>query len=376
MSPSKHVSAPRVVHIRRSDAADAHVLLHVSHIDSSALELSITATEGDNPYTTTVRQTQLKKLRAKQYQGSDDEWRDTVLHVLGLLEEPEKRTDLLTGIEVSATINGSGDEDKELVLTVRKRIQDITQKLGSLTLSQDDERAIELFEWSNIAVARADSMEERYTTLLARFRTAEDTINSLNRQLDELISSKSLHEQQLMSDFVHLLNEKKLKIRNQQRLLASAKVDPEKLSTLQKATAADRFKPDAKGRNPKRSARAIEEDDDSSESGDGFEKMDIDQKQPADEGSGQETDYQERSTPQHMEDDITTEDEGSAASTHDTRKEDKERQEPPRRALARSPPPKRELPFARRAQREPVPAKSPPEPDSDETEGETDDDEL
>jgi hypothetical protein len=53
MSPSKHVSAPRVVHIRRSDAADAHVLLHVSHIDSSALELSITATEGDNPYTTT-----------------------------------------------------------------------------------------------------------------------------------------------------------------------------------------------------------------------------------------------------------------------------------------------------------------------------------
>ncbi|KAL3483732.1 hypothetical protein BJX62DRAFT_70381 [Aspergillus germanicus] len=372
MSPSKHVSAPRIVHIRRSDAADAHVLLHVSHIDSSALELSITATEGDNPYTTTVRQAQLKKLRAKQYQGSDDEWRDTILHVLGILEEPEKRTDLLTGIEVLATINGSGDEDKELVLTVRKRIQDITQKLGSLTLSQDDEQAIELFEWSNIAVARADSMEERYTTLLARFRTAEDTINSLNRQLDELISSKSLHEQQLMSDFVHLLNEKKLKIRNQQRLLASAKVDPEKLSTIQKATAADRFKPDAKGRNPKRSARAIEEEDD-----DGFEKMDIDQKQRADEGSGQETDDQERSTPQPMEnEDITTEDEGSAASTHDTRKEDQERQEPPRRALARSPPPKRELPFARRAQKEPVPAKSPSEPDSDETEGETDDDEL
>jgi hypothetical protein len=106
------------------------------------------------------------------------------------------------------------------------------QKLGSLTLSQDDEQAIELFEWSNIAVARADSMEERYTTLLARFRTAEDTISSLNRQLDELISSKSLHEQQLMSDFVHLLNEKKLKIRNQQRLLASAKVDPEKRKAL------------------------------------------------------------------------------------------------------------------------------------------------
>ncbi|CEN60138.1 hypothetical protein ASPCAL02579 [Aspergillus calidoustus] len=375
MSPSKHVSGPRVVHIRRSDAADAHVLLHVSRTDSSTLELGITATEGDSPYTTTVRQAQLKNLRAKQYQGSDDEWRDTILHVLGLLEEPEKHSDLLTGIEVSATINGSGDEDKELVLTVRKRIQDITQKLGSLTLSQDDEQAIELFEWSNIAVARADSMEERYTTLLARFRTAEDTISSLNRQLDELISSKSLHEQQLMSDFVHLLNEKKLKIRNQQRLLASAKVDPEKLSTIQKATAADRSKPDAKGRNQKRSARAIF--DDNSESDGGFEKMDVDQKQRADEGSGQETDDQEQSTPQPMEDeDTTTDDEGPAASTHVTKKEEKEKQGPPGRALARSPPPRRELPFARRAQKEPVPAKSPPAQDSDETEGETDDDEL
>ncbi|KAL2832235.1 hypothetical protein BJY01DRAFT_226147 [Aspergillus pseudoustus] len=371
----KRDSVPRVVRIRRSDEADAHVLLHVSRTKSPAHELNITATEGESPYATTVRQTQLQKLRTKQYQGNDDDWRNIILHILGVLEEPENHSDLLTGVEASATINGSGDEDKELILIVRKRIQDITQKLGSLTLHQDDEQSIELFEWSNIAVARADSLEKRYTTLLARFQTAEENINSLNKQLEELIASKTLHEQQLMSDFVHLLNEKKLKIRNQQRLLASAKVDPEKLSMIQKATAADHSRPNAKGRNFKRSVGAI--DDDGSESDDGFEKMDLDQKQQVDDGSDEETDDQGPSTPQPIEDDdTTTDDEGFAASTGGTSKEPKVKRGPPERAVAKSPPPRRELPFARKAQKEPAPSKSPPAQDPNQTGGETDDDEL
>jgi len=64
--------------------------------------------------------------------------------------------------------------------------------------------------------------------LIGRFSTAEETINKLNGQLEELINAKSEHESQLISKFVQLLNEKKLKIRNQQRLLASARVDPSK----------------------------------------------------------------------------------------------------------------------------------------------------
>jgi exopolyphosphatase/pppGpp-phosphohydrolase len=100
--------------------------------------------------------------------------------------------------------------------------------LGSLTLHQDDEQGIELFEWSNIAITRAGILEQRFNSLIARFHAAEDTIKSLSKQLEKLISSKNEDEQRLMSDFTQLLNEKKLKIRNQQRLLASANVDPEK----------------------------------------------------------------------------------------------------------------------------------------------------
>lgn len=192
-----------------------------------------------------MQQSQLNKLRTKSYEGSDDEWKDIVLYILGLQDETTKTTELSMGIEASATINDSGDGHKALVIAVRKRIQTITvglpwrehrktlsdhaqQKLGSLSLQQNDEQGIELFDWSNLAVTRADILEQRFNSLLDRFRTAEDTIALLNKQLEEFISLKTEHDQQLISDFAQLLNEKKLKIRNQQRLLASAQVDTEK----------------------------------------------------------------------------------------------------------------------------------------------------
>lgn len=74
------------------------------------------------------------------------------------------------------------------------------------------------------------------TNLTDRYREAEDTIAKLSQQLADLMEAKSQHENQLLANFAQLLNEKKLKIRNQQRLLASATADPTKGETkLQKA---------------------------------------------------------------------------------------------------------------------------------------------
>jgi predicted nucleic acid-binding Zn-ribbon protein len=71
-------------------------------------------------------------------------------------------------------------------------------------------------------------LEQQVSTLTSHYSLAEDTINKLNQQLEELMHAKTEHENQLMSNFVQILNEKKLKIRNQQRLLAAATVDPAK----------------------------------------------------------------------------------------------------------------------------------------------------
>ena len=61
-----------------------------------------------------------------------------------------------------------------------------------------------------------------------RCHAAEDAVRRLGEQLEELMLAKNQHEHELIANFARLLNEKKLKIRNQQRLLASATLDPTK----------------------------------------------------------------------------------------------------------------------------------------------------
>jgi predicted nucleic acid-binding Zn-ribbon protein len=82
-----------------------------------------------------------------------------------------------------------------------------------------------------MAAARANALEQQVTTLSDRYSAAEDTIQKLSQQLEELLRAKDLHETHLMANFAQLLNEKKLKIRNQQRLLVSATEDPAKGKT-------------------------------------------------------------------------------------------------------------------------------------------------
>ncbi|BCS27501.1 uncharacterized protein APUU_60549S [Aspergillus puulaauensis] len=375
MSPVKGSLSPRVVHIRRSDEADSHVLLYVSRSDSTG-ELTIIATEGEFPYTATLQQSQLNKLRTKSYEGSDDEWNDIVLYILGLQDETTKTTEPSMGIEASATINDSGDGHKALVIAARKRIQTITQKLGSLSLQQNDEQGIELFDWSNLAVTRADILEQRFNSLLDRFRTAEDTIALLNKQLEEFISLKTVHDQQLISDFAQLLNEKKLKIRNQQRLLASAQVDTEKISTMQTATATDDPWPNVKGRRPKRPAETTRDESDDDE---GFEKMDADKLKPqVGKVADEETDDGGTSTPRPFEDDDNaTSDEDFDSSAKGPQQRNRRSQGLHEQAVAKSPPPRRELPFSRRTEKKPtLTLSSPVRQSRDETGEMTDDDEL
>lgn len=46
------MTTPRVLRIPRSDDAEAFVLVHVAHKGPAMLDLTLTATEGECPYTT------------------------------------------------------------------------------------------------------------------------------------------------------------------------------------------------------------------------------------------------------------------------------------------------------------------------------------
>ena len=94
-----------------------------------------------------VSQSSLKKLRGKNFQGSDDEWAQIVSYALGQLPPSAGAQEWLAGVETSASISGSHEEDKEMVITIRKRIQSITVRLSL-------HRRCKLFSNSSTAKAR------------------------------------------------------------------------------------------------------------------------------------------------------------------------------------------------------------------------------
>lgn len=77
-------------------------------------------------------------------------------------------------------------------------------------------------------LSRTDVYEHQISTLTKQLQAAEKSIRDLKTSLENLVQSKREHEDMLLGSLAQVLNEKKLKIRNQQRLLASLNVDSEK----------------------------------------------------------------------------------------------------------------------------------------------------
>ncbi|KAJ5907993.1 hypothetical protein N7495_000675 [Penicillium taxi] len=375
------MSTSRVVRFLRTDNPDTFVLVHVTAAGPKSLDLSLSATEGESPYTAVVKKSRLKDFRAKNYQGSEDEWAQIVSYILG---EPIPADQLasISGIEATASITGSGDEDREIVLAIRKRVQSITQRLGTLVLKQDDEQAIELFEWTGIAAAKANELQNQVTELADRHNGFEEKIKQLTEQLEELIRVKTEHENQLLANFVQILNEKKLKIRNQQRLLATATADSARVAEIQAATGSV-HETSHEIHALKRRAQDIADTD--GDTDDGFEQMDVDKKKPDIATNDEETDDGGQFTPEHSENEEDEDEDEEEEEEEEDKKEDNEinnnndgkSTEVGQRPSPKDhspPPPRRELPFTRRGQLGKV--KSPVAKVMDETDGESDDDEL
>ena len=124
-------------------------------------------------------------------------------------------------LEMVATIAGD-----VLALHFRDNISEITQKLGELVLKQDEAQEIDAISWCGTAVQRSLSLDVEVRDLRAKYDEQSQTIKQLNKQLEDFIDSKKMHEDSLLEKFRELLNAKKLKIRDQQRLLVHAKATP------------------------------------------------------------------------------------------------------------------------------------------------------
>jgi hypothetical protein len=191
-------------------------------------------------------------------------------------------------------------------------------------------------------------------------------VKKLEESLAELVKLKNENESQLLEKFCLLLNEKKLKIRDQQRLLASSNVDPARLETVEesRAVSAHSAGPSRKGKR-KAGGPAREQSDDESDGG--FEKMEVDE-------APNESEQEQAQTPDESTAD-EAESEGEAPLPPPTRQPKNSNSSsakalssmaPPEETI---PPPKRDLPFGKK----PAPSVPKPAPVLDGSETESDD---
>nr|XP_036585951.1 mitotic apparatus protein p62-like protein [Colletotrichum truncatum]KAF6796142.1 mitotic apparatus protein p62-like protein [Colletotrichum truncatum] len=362
------MTSGHVLRFPRSDEEGAFVIVQATSTRSKALDVKLVGTDGREPYAISLRHDKVSSFRVKNSPCSEDEWVSILTAVL--------RQDPASDIEVLASV----EDQSSITLTIRKKGKEFTQRLGAIELSHNPRELIELYDWCGLSVQTADEAKEALASATAKASQLEETVRELKAQLDELVAAKEADESELLEKFRDLLNEKKVKIRQQQRILASASVDPERLASPAvkqedpaqepNLSSSGTVRAAGKSRATKRKAAPAPVDDDDSD--EEFEKMDVDAAmEPAPELSDQQRDTTED------EDETASEEEEDGDSPVEVPpakqappKKSAQSHEKPGPATKEAPPPKRALPFARKKQ---APAKPSPPPADSETES---DDEL
>lgn len=104
-------------------------------------------------------------------------------------------------------------------------LTDAQQRLGAVELKCDEEQAIDLFAWSGLAARSGVEAEMQIGELQSRYDNQQLTITKLTDQLHDLIAAKKQQEDEMLEKFRQLLNSKKAKIRDQMRILSTARID-------------------------------------------------------------------------------------------------------------------------------------------------------
>ncbi|KAH7154998.1 hypothetical protein B0J13DRAFT_654517 [Dactylonectria estremocensis] len=339
----------RILRFPRSDDESAFVLVQVTSKGSRALDLKMVGTEGEAPYIASCKSSshcpplkpdRAASLRVKNCPASEPEWQ-AILESL-FTQEP------LPGIQATATVQS----EASISITIRKETQGITQRLGAITLNHDPDEAIELFEWCGAAVEASAVGKQSVADLRVKSHDSEAAVTQLQSQLEELIQAKDKDETVLLQKFRDLLNEKKIKIREQQLALAASSLSSSHLesSQPQQATtppkAAEPSKPARKAgqsRTTKRkipASKIVEEDSDDDV---GDQAMDVDIKQELEDTDPGNT---TEATASEASDDDDGDDAPPPNTTGST---SHHRAEPPEvSATEKAPPPRRNLPFNNR----------------------------
>ncbi|KAJ9617289.1 hypothetical protein H2200_001010 [Cladophialophora chaetospira] len=267
------MAATWVIRLQQDDKERTPILINVSHKEAGHdLDLDLLATDGEGAFTAKVRQRSLKKLRAKNYDGSDDDWSNILSSILNPTIQPTAVSQQKNNLDVTCSTTGK-EPKRVLSIAFSNKVEEITQRLGTIELSETaDTDEVDLFGWASQALTQRDELRDEINGLGSQVKRKDDIVSSLQKQIDELVEAKAEHEKQMLSKFTLLLNEKKLKIRNMQRILATAKTDKKKLKEMEAVIGEELV---SVARRKKRPADEEAEDEEAEDS-EAFEAMDTD----------------------------------------------------------------------------------------------------
>lgn len=233
MAPQQVQHVQHVLRVKRTDHKSEHLLVNITSKGPSDLDLKLIATDQSHIYHGSFKESTVKSLQATNFKGDLEEWKTTLCFALLHRSPDDPQPDFLQGVEIVSSISGT-----TATITLRKNIDGITQRLGTIALNQDDEKEeIQVFDWVDSAVATSDDLRSQLWTLQESAKSQQDEIAKLSKDLDELVKVKKEHESEMLSKFAALLNAKKLKIRDQQRLLSGARIDADAAEEVAKARA-------------------------------------------------------------------------------------------------------------------------------------------
>jgi hypothetical protein len=238
------------------------VLLRVTSKGKNNLDLDLVATESTAVFKGKLRKRKIQALRHKNYSGTEDQFEAILKYVLlegqsSLISEEQKRR-----LEVGASVKEK-EGQRVLSITFRDRIEDITSGIGAIELSEDETEEISLFDWAILAVDKHKSIEGELSNISKQAAEDQTTIASLQKQLADLVEAKAEHEEQLISKFVLLLNEKKAKVRDQKRLIQTSHPNQERIEDVRRSID-ERRRSYTTRRGSKRSAPEADESEDES----------------------------------------------------------------------------------------------------------------
>lgn len=163
----------------------------------------------------------MDKLQSASFDGTADDWVNILQYTLVSKFNRQLTSSIRDNLDVTCNKLDKGSR-ASLVILFRTRVQNITHNLGAIELPETSDQTddVDLFGWTCQTIEKRDEVEAALATTTSEVKDSKEMIETLQQQLDDLIKAKAEHEDQLLAKFVLLLNEKKLKIRNLQRLVS------------------------------------------------------------------------------------------------------------------------------------------------------------